>query len=139
MVVYACDLSNSNTADQSYTVFKTALTFYTSYYTISPTAANSQFDITYALTQSNGATSPSWLTMTDTGTNLKFTVYSTTNSDRGQYTMLLTGTATLDDGQFDTDSDTFMITIYDGCPYTTYTSGTPTDWVSSVTYYVGST
>lgn len=53
--------------------------------------------------------------------------------------MLLTGTATLDDGQFDTDSDTFIITLYDGCPYTTYTSSTPTDWVSSVTYYVGAT
>lgn len=52
---------------------------------------------------------------------------------------MLTGTATLDDGSFDTDSDSFIITISDGCPYTAYTTGTPTDWVDSVTYYVGST
>jgi hypothetical protein len=54
--------------------------------------------------------------------------------------MSLKGTATLsDDDTFDTETDTFVITINDGCPYTAYLSGTPTDWVSTYTYYFART
>ena len=53
--------------------------------------------------------------------------------------MSLKGTATLDDGQFDTETDTFAITINDGCPWTAYLAGTPTDWVSEYTYYAART
>ena len=41
LTAYACDLVGSATADQSYTVFKTELTFYAAYFYISPTAAKS--------------------------------------------------------------------------------------------------
>jgi hypothetical protein len=83
----------SSITAQTYTIFKTALTFSGAYYSISPAAARSSFNITYTVTKSDGTTIPSWLTWSDSGTDLDFRVYSTTNSDKGTYTIKITGTA----------------------------------------------
>ncbi len=129
----------SSVSAKTYTIFKTALTFSAAYYTISPTVATSSFIISYTVTQSSGTSIPSWLTWSDSGTDLDFTVYSTNNSDIGVYTIKITGSAKQDGVLVDTLSNTFTITLNDGCPFTAYDSATPTDWVDTVTYYLGST
>jgi hypothetical protein len=92
MTLYVCKMSPSSVSAQSYTIFKTAATFSAAYYTISPSEAASDFVITYTVTQSDGTAIPSWLTWTDSGTDHDFSIYSTDNSDKGTYTIKLTGT-----------------------------------------------
>ena len=87
----------SSVTAQTYTIFKTALSFSAAYYSISPVAAKSSFVITYTVTKSDGTAIPPWLTWSDSGTDLDFRVYSTTNSDKGTYTIKITGTAKEDD------------------------------------------
>ena len=58
------------------------------------------------------------LILGDSGTDLDFRVYSTVNSDKGAYTIKITGTAKQDGVQVDSLSNTFTITLNDGCPNT---------------------
>ena len=93
MKVNICKMYVSSVTAQTYTIFKTALSYSAAYYSISPVAAKSSFVITYTVTKSDGTSIPSWLTWSDSGTDLDFRVYSTTNSDKGTYTIKITGTA----------------------------------------------
>ncbi len=80
MTVHVCRMSPSSVSAQSYTIFKTAVTFSAAYYTITPSVAASEFVITYTVTQSDGTAIPSWLTWTDSGTDHDFSIYSTDNT-----------------------------------------------------------
>lgn len=71
------------------------MTFSSSYFTISPSGYSSYFDIEYTVTKSDGTTKPTWLTFTDSGTDIDFRVYSNSLSDVGTYTISLTATATI--------------------------------------------
>ena len=82
---------------------------------------------------------PSWLTWTDSGTDHDFSIYGLDNSIKGSYTMKITGTAKQDGVVVDILSNTWTITIIDGCSVTAFVAGTPSDWVSPTYYYVGAT
>lgn len=58
--------------------------------------------------------------MVNSGTDLDFTVYSTTNSDKGTYTIVITAIASLSDGTSGSLSTTFTIVLKDGCTETFY-------------------
>ena len=73
--------------------------------------------------------------MVNSGTDLDFTVFSSTNIDEGTYTILITATATLSDGTSGSLSTTFTIVLKDGCTETIYDS--TNSLTSSVVYYLG--
>ena len=91
--VRICQLNAPSTTTQYYTIYKTALVYSVSYFWITPTSAKSEFTITYATTLSNGSAAPSWLTLTDSGTDLDFKIFSEDNDDKGTYTIKITATA----------------------------------------------
>ena len=71
----------------------TAKTFSVSYFTLSPSTMSSRFTRSYTVTLDDGSALPSWITWTDSGTDLDFTVYTTDVSKRGTYTIKITATA----------------------------------------------
>ena len=54
---------------------------------------SSRFTRSYTVTLDDGSALPSWITWTDSGTDLDFTVYTTDVSKRGTYTIKITATA----------------------------------------------
>ena len=76
MIVYICNLVAPTTTDQTYIIFKDALTFSVAYFTITPSTKASSFTIDHEVTKSDGTTKPDWLSVTDSGTDLDFSVYS---------------------------------------------------------------
>ena len=137
MTVYICQLVAPTIISQTYTIFKTASTFTVAYFTITPTAAADKFTISHAVTKSDDTAKPDWLTLTDTGSLLSFSVFSTDNNDIGIYTIKITATAKKDSVQVGTLTKTFTITLNDGCPYTVY-QNFPSTVVTDVVYYVTS-
>ena len=122
MKVYICTLVAPATSIQYYTIFKTAVTFSVAYFTISPTTKATSFTIQHEVTLSDGTSLPSWVTVTDSGTDLDFSVFSNDNDDKGTYTIMIQATATVTpaDGQVGTLSTTFKIILKDGCSETDY-------------------
>jgi hypothetical protein len=80
-------------SSQSYTIATTAKTFSVSYFTISPTSMANHFWIKYTVTQEDGSALPTWITCTNSGSDLDFSVYTTDNTKHGTYTIKITATA----------------------------------------------
>jgi hypothetical protein len=80
-------------SSQSYEIATTAKTFSVSYFYITPTSHAWHFSIKYNVTQEDGTALPSWITWTDSGSDLDFRVYTTDNSKHGTYSIKITATA----------------------------------------------
>jgi hypothetical protein len=80
-------------ATQTYTIATTTKTFSVSYFTISPSTMSGHFTLSYTVTQDDGTALPSWITWTNSGTDLDFTVYTADNTKQGTYTIKITATA----------------------------------------------
>jgi hypothetical protein len=72
------------------------LNYSVAYFSITPSVAKTEFTISHTSTLSDGSALPSWLTFTDSGTDLDFKIYSENNNDKGTYSIKITATAKMD-------------------------------------------
>ena len=137
MTTYICKLVAPSISGKTYKVFYPDSTFTVNHFTISPSVAESKFEITYTVTKSDGGTIPTWLTFIDSGSVFTFTV-ATSDCDFpnvGIYTIKITATAELNDGQTGTLFTTFTINLKDPC-YDTDFDSTSTA-LKRFVYYIG--
>jgi uncharacterized membrane protein len=80
-------------SSQTYTIATTTKIFSVSYFTISPASMDEHFWYSFTVTQEDGSALPSWITWTDSGSDLDFSVYTTDNTKHGTYSIKITMTA----------------------------------------------